>query len=1194
MSFNRLLQPKINPFGLFIYFPKEGAIGLKTFSDKVISLNELSKYKEKGTYCNSYNDLFISEGKEFWIINNTTFSVKRKKTPIDKIEHSMIFLSSLESSSKVFLIGGSDKKAFYYDLKKNYFINWAETNELHYKPSLLKSDDYLYIFDGYYNNNICFERTRLSENEKKWEKIIPNFNDKIISNFPSKSFATTLDTNGNVIFLGGDNITLENKYSFVYDTKSNKITLSIRGTNDNMTFDDKTFYKINNKYNIALPRGLNEGKELAAIDKEEQSLIKINIELPIEGSEMNFQYNSNYNNSVNLCKYCQNSYKSNSSGNRMQCNIKYSYYSQYSHPQTKQVNFYEMPIKQEPKEFGYFISSNSSEEAKLKAKNDKIQIVPIHKNYKSIIKQIQTTSKVIKKQEENLNDNFGVAYLSKGFKYGEKRNQQQNNNTKSQKAEQNFIGKNINLIHHDDEDDFNVIKINQSKTIREKYNVDNSKQQNQYQKDNEDMNVYYSNLNKQNINNNNINFAKNNKIQISKFQDGQNNQQGQSKRYEQQVNAEKTQNQQGEVYNKEDKGLYISQYQFQKYDQQQAEEQYIKKLQSQQNEGQYYEQQYNQGEKQNNGQKLNQEEVQNSDQQKNNVGEVQYFAKNQYQQEKEQNLNGKNDIESIQMVNKGEQSKEAPLQKEIEIQEHFTQQTNNNEQYKENQIEKNIYFENEEKNEMLEEKAPQIGRNQIKQIGNKLETNIEIKSEENNIRQEILQDNEKHVDQNQEFKEEEIIQNENNYEEENQQIEGKEKQNIEIQNQVENQENSENKLNEEKDEQKENVYEIEEKENIEKEENDNQDQQIENEQKEIDNQQSEKLEKEEINQQINENINIENAQEQHEIQKEEKLNEKDNLKIHHDLDFNNAQMQNKNDEKHFTEPTHQIFQEETYENERDLNEQQNNNLENANIENNNEEIQDDFQENEQNNDIENKDEQHIEINDINENENHLKINGEENTKLIEQNKEEIHIEEDKNVFISDEYNQIGGNEFEGEEKGQEIEGEVGYEINHNDVEEIHQVYRDDNEINYKEGEEMPQGIEEHDLNGKKEAYGGEVEQELNKEGDEIGQEINEEKRDGQNIVIENNEENVEYNPNEEEYNEKGNEEGNIEQEMNYEGYNKNNEINEEEIENNGQLIEERDSLKKIMTQNVGDDIKQIKEHPNKVYYDKENFCDYKP
>ena len=1171
MSFNRLLQPKINPFGLFIYFPKEGAIGLKTFSDKVISLNGLSKYKEKGTYCNSFSDLFISEGKEFWIINNITFSVKRKKTPIDKIEHSMIFLSSLASSSKVFLIGGADKKAFYYDLKKNYFINWAETNEFHIKPSLLKSDDYLYIFDGYNNNNICFERTRLSENEKKWEKIIPYFNDKIISNFPSKSFATALDTNGNVIFLGGDNIILENKYSFVYDTKSNIITLSIKGTNDNMTFDDKTFYKINNKYNIALPRGLNEGKELAAIDKEEQSLIKINIEFPVEGSEMNFQYNSNYNNSVNLCKYCQNSF----SGNRIQYNMKYSYYSQYSHPQTKQRNFYDIQIKQEPKEFGYYISGNSSEEAKLKAKRDKIQIVPINKNYESIIKPNQFTSKVIKKQEENLKDNFGVTYLSKGFKSGENRNQQQNFSTKSQQAEQNYIGKNINLIHQDD-DDFNVIKLDQSKTIRERYNIDNTKQQNHYQKDNEDMNAYYSNLNKQNISDN-INFVKNNKSQISKIQDGQYNQQGQSKKNEQQVNPEKNQNQQ--VYqNKEDKGLYISQYQFQKYEQQQTEEHYIKSLQSQKNEGQYDEQQYHQGEKQYNGQNQNQEEVQNNDQQKKNGGEVQYFAKKQFQKEHEQNLNGKNDDERKQMVYKDEQSKEAPLQKEIEVQEHYTQQTNNNEQHKENQIEENIYFENGEKNEMLEEKAPQIEQNQIKQIGNELETNIEIKSEENNIRQEILRENEKHVDQNQEFKEEMIIQNENNYEEENQQIEGKEKQNIEIQTQVENQENFENKLNEEKYEQKENVYEVEEKENIVKEENDNHAQQIESGQKEIDNQQSEKLEKEEINQQIKKNINIENDQEQHEIQNGEKLNEKDNLKIHHDLVFNNAYMQNQNDEKHFTEPTHQIFQEETYENERDLNEQQNINLENANIENNNEEIQDDFQENEQNNDIENKEDQHIENNYINENENFLKINTEENAKLIEQNKDEIHKEEDKNVFISDEYNQIGGNEFEGEEQ-----------------EQIYQIHYDDCELNYKEGEEMPQGdIEEHDLNGKEEAYEGEVEQELNKEGDEIGQEISEEEREGQNIVIENNEENVEYNPNEEEYNEEGNEEGNIEQEMNYEDYNKNNEINGEEIENNELQIEERDSLKKIMTQNVGDDIKQIKEHPNKVYYDKENFCDFKP
>ena len=225
MSYSRLLQPKINPFGIFIYSPKEGTVDLKTFSDKIISAYELYKYQEVGTYCNSFNDLFISEGKQFWIINNTSFSIKRKITPIEKKNHSMLFLSSLTGESKVFLVGGADRKSFYYDLKKNYFINWAETNEIHSKPALIKIDDYLYIFDGL---NKSFERTKLSENIKKWEKIIPNFDKKIIYNFPTKYFASTMDSNGKVVFLGGDKANLENNNSFVYDTKNNKITISLK------------------------------------------------------------------------------------------------------------------------------------------------------------------------------------------------------------------------------------------------------------------------------------------------------------------------------------------------------------------------------------------------------------------------------------------------------------------------------------------------------------------------------------------------------------------------------------------------------------------------------------------------------------------------------------------------------------------------------------------------------------------------------------------------------------------------------------------------------------------------------------------------------------------------------------------------------------------------------------------------------
>ena len=38
----------------------------------------------------------------------------------------------------------------------------------------------------------------------------------------------------------------------------------------------------------------------------------------------------------------------------------------------------------------------------------------------------------------------------------------------------------------------------------------------------------------------------------------------------------------------------------------------------------------------------------------------------------------------------------------------------------------------------------------------------------------------------------------------------------------------------------------------------------------------------------------------------------------------------------------------------------------------------------------------------------------------------------------------------------------------------------------------------------------------------------------------------------------------------------------------------KETLHKTLTQNIGEDVMQIAEHPNQVYYDEEVFCDYKP
>ena len=160
-SYKKIIQPKTKPFGLLICSPKEKKISLKAYPEKIISLFELNKFNESSSYCNSLNDLYISEGKDFWSINNNNFKIKKKNMPSNKINHSILFLIANDINEWVFILGGEDKKSFYYDLNKNYFINWGETHEIHLKPVLIKILEYLYIVDSINLNNNFFERTKI-------------------------------------------------------------------------------------------------------------------------------------------------------------------------------------------------------------------------------------------------------------------------------------------------------------------------------------------------------------------------------------------------------------------------------------------------------------------------------------------------------------------------------------------------------------------------------------------------------------------------------------------------------------------------------------------------------------------------------------------------------------------------------------------------------------------------------------------------------------------------------------------------------------------------------------------------------------------------------------------------------------------------------------------------------------------------
>ena len=301
-NYKKIILPKSNPFSLYIYSPKEKNIILQNIPEKNISLFELNNFNEGSAYCNGYNELYISGGndnnKDFWMINNSNFEIKKQNMLSGKKNHSMIYINFNDENEWVFIAGGEDKKTYYYDIKKNYFINWGNSLEVHIKPALIKVGEYLYIFDEINIKKIFFERTKIIEPTRKWEKIVPNFDKKLMDNFPS-NFGVSFDSSGKILLLGGNNVKTVND-TYIYEPGINTIVLSKNGTNDNMLFYDKTFYKVNKRYSINIPENLNEVKEIGVSDKQDQSLIKLSLNI-VSNDEYNVASKLSFDDKIQYC-----------------------------------------------------------------------------------------------------------------------------------------------------------------------------------------------------------------------------------------------------------------------------------------------------------------------------------------------------------------------------------------------------------------------------------------------------------------------------------------------------------------------------------------------------------------------------------------------------------------------------------------------------------------------------------------------------------------------------------------------------------------------------------------------------------------------------------------------------------------------------------------------------------------------------
>ena len=287
--FDLLGKPISDPFQIYVYDKKEKRIRLINFDKELIKNSQIVNYNNESAYCNGNNHLYISggENKQRVILNNF-WDIDLKNETIEKIpnliepkkNHSMIYLIN----KIIFIVGGNNKKTFYYDIEKKEINNWANLNIERTEPALIQFNDYLYCFENFKrgDNEITFEKTNLKENPK-WEIIKPICDE----NFNQKFFGVSKLDNENIIFFGGY-IYKENKndklMNFKYNITNNTISKSEIPFIE-MNLSEKNSYKIDIKKDLIIPEYRKEEPEIIILNKKTNKINKIPFEFISYGNK---------------------------------------------------------------------------------------------------------------------------------------------------------------------------------------------------------------------------------------------------------------------------------------------------------------------------------------------------------------------------------------------------------------------------------------------------------------------------------------------------------------------------------------------------------------------------------------------------------------------------------------------------------------------------------------------------------------------------------------------------------------------------------------------------------------------------------------------------------------------------------------------------------------------------------------------
>ena len=185
--------------------------------------------------------------------------------PFYKEKHSMAYILS---KNIVFIAGGSEE-AFYYDINFKEFIIWGKMNGIQEKPALIEIEDYLYSINSFNNQEgFYFERTKLKNPSKIWEKILPQCADQESSFFYNQLFGVSKCSSGHILFAGGIN----NQFrTFIYNIKSNMIIIN-SGKDECVLLNERNYYKIDHNFNIGIPTNIEKDHMIALLNKNSKTL----------------------------------------------------------------------------------------------------------------------------------------------------------------------------------------------------------------------------------------------------------------------------------------------------------------------------------------------------------------------------------------------------------------------------------------------------------------------------------------------------------------------------------------------------------------------------------------------------------------------------------------------------------------------------------------------------------------------------------------------------------------------------------------------------------------------------------------------------------------------------------------------------------------------------------------------------------